>query len=126
MKRSREIVLVLSGALISGALSGCKPSRKVLAEVSESGMYTNNHFVSGVGYYHAPYHAWFAYPYNHFDPTRGYYYGGNWRAIPEQDTVTESRPTSSAVHAANAHAASSKSSLVTRGGFGESAHAAGS
>lgn len=128
MKRSRKILLVLSGTLASGTLVGCGPAYDSarLAEISESGMYTNNYYVPGVGYYHAPYHAWFPYPHNYYDPSRGYYHGGIWTSTPERDAVTASHPSGSAVHSAHARAHSVRSGAVARGGFGGTAHHVGS
>ena len=135
MKRSRRIVLALSGALATSALVGCRPSDEADALIEESGeseSYTNNHFVLGAGYYHAPYHAWYPYPYNWYVAGHGYYHGGNWTDEPEQSPITSSSPTPSAARSAGVglgHSSRSssggKSSSVTRGGFGGSAHSSG-
>ena len=77
MKRSRSIRLVLLGGLSAGALAGCGPDPP--PPLSADAVYTNNCYVPGVGYYHAPFRAWFSLPYNHFDPqTKRYFYGGQW------------------------------------------------
>ena len=100
MKKSSAVVLVISGAV----LAGCDSSS---SGWGSSQTYTNNHYVSGRGYYHAPYHAWYPFPYNHYDPVRrGYYHGGNYSSEPHVSAVTASRP-----------AVASHSSGVRRGGF---------
>jgi hypothetical protein len=136
MKRSRKIVLALSGTLAAGALTGCNSSsydtKALLAEVSESNSYTNNQYVPGAGYYHAPYHGFYSYPYNHYNPDVGYYHGGQWTREPHQSDVTVSQPTPEAAQAARVRAGSTAhgssagtSSSVSRGGFGHSAHHVG-
>lgn len=62
--------------------------------------YNNNDFTPGVGYYHAPYHAWYPYPYNHYDPARGYFAGGLWHTVPLVVAMMNSRPNADAVLAA--------------------------
>ena len=128
MKRSRNVVLVLSGALASGTLAGCSaPSDpEVWQRIDPNGTYTNNYYVSGAGYYHAGYHGWYPYPCNYFDPNRGYYHGGTWSSTPEPETVNASRPTVSAAREATARAGAVRSGLISRGGFGSSARHAGS
>ena len=137
MKRSRKIVLVLSSTLATGALIGCRPtydSDASLADISESESesYTNNHFVLGAGYYHAPYHAWYPYPYNWYISGHGYYHGGSWTSEPHQSPVTASQPTPAAARAAGLQtghttrgSSGGKSSSIARGGFGGSAHGSG-
>src|SRR5215213_8761039 len=74
MKKSSAVVLVLSGAL----LTGCDGNNSS-GGWGSSQTYTNNHYVSGRGYYHAPYFAWYPFPYNYYDPgRRSYYHGGNY------------------------------------------------
>ena len=114
MKRSERIILVLSGALAAGSV-GCEKTERPM-KLSAYNVYTNNHYVPGVGYYHAPYHAWFPFPYNAYAPGRGYYYGGNWNAYPSEQTVAASRPTPSAVSTAQ----TAHNETVRRGGFGSS------
>ena len=85
--------------------------------LSADNVYTNNHYVPGAGYYHAPYHAWFPLPYNSYVPGRGYYYGGNYNPQPDQRTEIISRPSPTAVSQAQAE----HRATVRRGGFGSSA-----
>lgn len=101
MKKSSAVVLVISGAM----LAGCDSSNSTWRRNSQT--YTNNHYVAGRGYYHAPYHAWFPLPYNYYDLSRqGYYHGGSYSSAPHVSTITASRPN-----------ATSASSAVRRGGF---------
>lgn len=126
--------------------------------------YSNNEYFPGIGYYHAPYHAWYPHPYNYYEPGRGYYAGGLWQALPWALAFSQSRPNGDAVAAALAaqrayreqqqqqqqqqsrssgfwgrtfggsHFSSSRptsapaapSHSIIRGGFGGSAHPAGS
>jgi hypothetical protein len=123
MKRSRQVVLVLSGGLSLGALTGCDsgPDNRP-PPVNAQNTYTNNHYVSRAGYYHAPYHAWFPYPYNYHEPVRGYYHGGSWTQQPETPKITYSQPTPEAAKLANDKSGASKpaNSTTRRSGFGSS------
>lgn len=113
MKRSRCIQLVLLGGLSAVAPSGCSPDPNRV-HVSAGDFYTNNYFVPGVGYYHAPYRAWFELPYNHFDPSRQlYYHGGQWRTVPDASIINISQPTPQAAQ----HAEAARTD-ISRGGFG--------
>ncbi len=114
MKRSQQVILVLSGALTAAPLSCSRSPDQV--ELSSNSSYTNNHYVHGVGYYHAPYHAWFPFPYNSYAPGRGYYHGGTWSTEPHQSSVRVSQPAPSVVHTAQA----SHNNAVRRSGFGSS------
>ena len=112
MKRSRSIRLVLIGGLSAGALAGCNPPSS--RSVSATDVYTNNHYVPGVGYYHAPFRAWYALPYNHYDTRAAkYFYGGQWAPSPFESVVNISTPTPEAVRQAAAQRTD-----VRRGGFG--------
>ena len=113
MKRSRSIRLVLIGSLAAGALAGCRPSNEK-PPVSEQNVYTNNYFLPGVGYYHAPFRAWFPLPYNHFDPrSQRYFQGGRWESSPHQSITNISPPTAEASRQAQAMRTD-----IVRGGFG--------
>jgi hypothetical protein len=117
MKRSSRIRLVLIGGLSAGALTGCSdnPSNPAL---SQGSVYTNNYFVPGAGYYHAPFRAWYPVPYNHFDPeTRRYYFGGEWADAPHLSITNISSPTEQ-----SAQTAQSQRTDITRGGFGSTSH----
>ncbi len=110
-RRSRNIALVFIGAVtVAGGLaaweawqraqasSARQPSPQPAAPpVSADQVYTNNAFIPGVGYYHAPYHAWFPHPFNYYDPVRGYYAGGLWQAAPFLVSLLNSRPSNDAV-----------------------------
>lgn len=112
MKKSKSIRLLLLGGLSSVALTGCeqKPS------VSTQNFYTNNFYVPGTGYYHAPFRGWYALPYNHFDTQkRLYFYGGQWGAQPYASITNISAPTPEAVSLAQ-----NSRTDITRGGFGHS------
>lgn len=113
MKRSRSIRLVLLGGLSAGALAGCNPSSQP-GPITEQNVYTNNQFVPGVGYYHAPFRAWYGLPYNHFDPqNQQYFYGGQWGRAPHESITNISPPTAAAAQQAQAQRTD-----VHRGGFG--------
>jgi hypothetical protein len=116
VKRSRSIRLVLIGGLSAGALTSCGPDGAPKAPLSAESVYTNNYYVAGVGYYHAPFRAWYALPYNHFDPqSRRFYYGGQWAATPHQSITNVSAPPPEV-----AQQAQGQRTDVTRGGFGRS------
>ncbi|HEV2693818.1 MAG TPA: hypothetical protein VG347_13075 [Verrucomicrobiae bacterium] len=112
MKRSKNIRLFLLGGLSSVALTGCheKPT------ISAQNYYTNNFYVPGAGYYHAPFRTWYPLPYNHFDPVRQlYFYGGQWGGQPCDSITNISAPLPAAVTVAE-----NTRTDVTRGGFGSS------
>jgi hypothetical protein len=115
VKRSRSIRLVLIGGLSAGALTSCGPGS---APVSSVAVYTNNSYVPGVGYYHAPFRAWYARPYNDFDPqTRQYYFGGQWGTAPHESITNISPPTPEVARQAQAQRTD-----IPRAGFGSTSH----
>ena len=118
MKRSEKIVLVLSGA-VATALAGCGRDSSGLARLSPNNVYTNNHYVPGAGYYHAPFHGWYPHPHNSYNPDRGYYYGGNWNAYPDDRNILSSKPSQYAANKANAEH-KTHTAAARRGGFGSS------
>lgn len=98
------------------ALAGCNEKEKAL--ISADGVYTNNCFVPGVGYYHAPFRAWYPLPYNHFNPqTQRYFYGGQWGTAPFENITNISGPPPEIARQAEATRTD-----IPRGGFGGSAH----
>lgn len=116
MKRSRRIQLVLLGGLSAGAMAGCGPTSDAPRVGDADAVCTNNLYIPGAGYYHAPFRAWYPRPYNYFDPnTRLYYYGGQWAPTPHQSITNISPPT--AQQLARATAALTP---IRRGGFGSS------
>ena len=118
MKRSKRIRLVLIGALSAGALTSCDPASSQTARITDQNVYTNNHYVPGVGYYHAPFRAWYPLPYNKFDPQQQrYFYGGQWATAPHQSITNISSPTP-----ITAQQAQAQRTDIRRGGFGSSSH----
>ena len=116
MKRSRSIRLVLIGSLsagaVSGALTGGTPAPA--ASVTTSDVFTNNFYVPGAGYYHAPFRAWYPLPYNHHDPQNNrYFFGGEWGGAPYESPINISAPTPDAVRKLSAQRTD-----IQRGGFG--------
>lgn len=110
MKRSNNIRLILLGSLASAALTGCEPK----PSVSPQNFYTNNFYLPGAGYYHAPFRQWYPLPYNHFDANRQqYFYGGQWGAQPFASITNISSPTPEAVSLAQ-----NSRTDISRGGFG--------
>jgi hypothetical protein len=110
-------MLVLSGALATSTVGCNRPEwGDDSGGLSANNTYTNNQYVHGVGYYHAPYHAWFPIPFNTYQAGRGYYHGGTWTPAPNTSAVMASRPSPQV--AAQAQAA--HRGAVSRGGFGSS------
>jgi hypothetical protein len=108
MKRSRSVKLVLLG----GLLAGCGPTDGNRKPISTSLVYTNNDYVPGAGYYHAPFRKWYSQPYNHYDPAmKQYFFDGHWSPTPHESITNISSPTAEAVALAQPVA-------VRRGGFG--------
>lgn len=122
MKRSRAIRLVLLGGFSAGAVPLSAQSANEPRITSES-YYTNDYFIQGAGYYHAPFRAFYPQRYNHYDPQRKlYYHGGQWRAAPHRSIVNISTPTAEAVRAAE----TARGPLpVTRSGFGRTSRSHG-
>ena len=115
MKRSISIRLVLIGGLSAGALTSCGPDNQ-LPPVSASNFYTNNYFVPGVGYYHAPFRAFYPIPYNHYEPgNQKYFFGGQWGDAPHQSITNISAPPPEIAQQAQAQRTD-----ISRGGFGSS------
>ena len=115
MKRSRSIKLVLIGGISAGALTSCGPGNQP-PPVSAGNVYTNNYYVQGVGYYHAPFRAFYQLPYNYLDPTsRRFFYGGLWATTPHQSITNISAPTPEVAQRAEAQRTD-----IPRGGFGSS------
>lgn len=113
MKRSHSIRLVLIGSLSAGAVTGCGPSVQP-AVITAENVYTNNYYVAGVGYYHAPFRNWYPLPYNHYEAAgRRYYFGGQWAAAPHQSFTNISSPLPEVVALAEAQRTD-----VVRRGFG--------
>jgi hypothetical protein len=114
VKRSTAVVLVLSGAI----LNGCgHREEEIKPAARESQVLTNDTYVAGRGYYHAPFHAFFPFPYNHYSPGVGYYRGGQFHSQPDLRVPPPTQPGRSFATRDNAK--------VNRGGFARSS-AAGS
>jgi hypothetical protein len=110
VKRSKRIRLILLGGLSSAALTSCDPKPAISAQ----NFYTNNFYVPGAGYYHAPFRNWYSLPYNHFDVQKqGYFYGGMWGPRPFESITNISSPLPEAVALAG-----NTRTDIQRGGFG--------
>ena len=123
-KASRQVTLVLSGALSCAAVTGCVKSVEQMDVqwCNDTKAYTNNAYTPGCGYYHAASRVWYPYSWGHYDPARGYFYDGNWSSTPmSMPGVQRSIPMGVG------HSVSHTSFMgISRGGFGSSAHFAGS
>src|SRR3954465_7047120 len=85
-------MLVISGAILNGC-SKPQPDWDAQPELARPvQVLTNNTYIEGRGYYHAPHFGFYPHPYNIFVPGRGYYYGGNYSPEPEHSSVTASAP----------------------------------
>ena len=105
---------MLIGGLAAAAVTGCGPGSGNPPPLSSENVYTNNFYVPGVGYYHAPFRAWFSLPYNHFDPqTQRYFFGGQWSQTACQSITNISAPTEQVAQ----HAEVLRTD-IERGGFG--------
>ena len=110
VKRSKSIRLILLGGLSTAALTGCEQQ----PAVSTQNFYTNNFYIPGAGYYHAPFRNWYSLPYNYFSTAKQlYYYGGEWKPQPFASITNISSPTPDAVSAAEIARTD-----IARGGFG--------
>lgn len=112
MKRSRQIRLLLLGGFCGGAFPACSPDPDAQLAPAPK-LYPNDHYVERLGYYHAPYHAWYPQPYNHLDARKGqYFHGGFWTREPHASVVNLSEPNPDALRALEA------ATQVRRSGFG--------
>lgn len=108
----------------SGAQSQSTPTR---AYALQGNAFTNDHYLSYAGYYHAPYRAWFPLRYNHYDSQQQkYFHGGLWTEQPHQSITNISTPLPEAVNAAIAAQPkpppSTSNTTTTRSGFGSTSH----
>lgn len=111
-KRSKRVRLILLSGLSAGTMTGCSPNGP--PPVTTDNVYTNNYYLSGVGYYHAPFCDWYRNRYNQYDPaTRSYYYAGLWHLTAFESITNISSPTFQAA----SHAEAARTDIV-RGGFG--------
>ena len=115
MKRSTRISLVLLGGIATGALTACAPDDAASTRISSESVYTNDTFIPGVGYYHAPFRAFYPRRYNDYDAnTRRYYFGGRWETAPDLSVINISSPTPEVARAAE----TARNAQIERGGFG--------
>jgi hypothetical protein len=146
MRRSTTVLLVLSGSLLGGcdqrapsfqsAQTGSSiPTDSDLMTTDTIGgivdtnapALTNNTYVANRGYYHAPYHSWYPFPYNYYVPGAGYYHGGRYNPAPHNSPVSSSQPYVSrsstprtTLSSSRSSSSSSRSSSIIRGGFSRS------
>ncbi len=121
-----------TAALAGGASEAQAQSTPTRAYALQGNAFTNDHYLSYAGYYHAPYRAWFPHRYNHFDPQQQkYFHGGLWTEQPHQSITNISTPLPQAVNAAIAAqpkpppSTSTSSTTTTRSGFGSTSHSWG-
>ena len=105
VKRSQNVRRVLLGGLSAGALTACTVAAHAASVTTES-YFTNDDHIPGAGYYHAPFRAFYAHPYN-------YFFVGQWSPAPHRSIVNTSTPTPEAARAAEAVRTD-----IRRGGFG--------
>ena len=121
MKRSREVRRLLLGGFAAGTLSAAVAAE--VERITPESFFTNDTFVPGAGYYHAPFQRFYPRPYNHYDAARGqYFHGGQWAAEPHRSIVNISAPTPEAARLAQAQRTDLRSNalpyVVPRSGFG--------
>lgn len=122
MKRSQHVRLALSGVVASALwMTGCQQDEEDSAVtgtnappvLSTNAVYSNNEYVSGVGYYHAPYGGWYSRPFNTYLPGRGYFHGGDWWPSPYTGPISISSPRPEAVESANVKTAPFRANVNT-------------
>jgi hypothetical protein len=134
MKKSTLVTLVLSGALMGGCDNRSRYPSQSYPGYPTGANVTNNTYVAGLGYYHAPYRGWFEFPYNDYRPGFGYYHGGIYTPDPFVSDIMYSQPPPPPSRPSNFRTggsggfigssvgSSSHSSSVSRGGFGSIGH----
>lgn len=147
-KRSGCVTLAIVGAVAGvcaiAIVSCSKDEEEEVAdhevqEVHSGHSYNNNHYVPGVGYYHAPFRSWFSRPYNDYDSSRGYFYNNAWHKTRDTSPMSSSVPTAETVsqvnsswRSANPGEVSARKSTIassrssSRGGFGSSSRSSSS
>ena len=117
-RRSAWVTISVAAAIVVGAPVLFYQCSDDDDPVVDGQTYTNNHYVPGVGYYHAGYHGFFPFPYNYYDAGRGgYFSGGSWRSSPDTArNLASSVPSRSTVASANSQFRGTQAS--SRGGFG--------
>jgi hypothetical protein len=114
VKRTSSIRLVLLGVAASAAASGAGAA--TVNRLHPESVLVNDTLLPGVGYYHAPFNAFYSLQYNAYDPVRKmYYYGGMWWPTPHRSIVNISAPSLDAIRRAEQILGS-----VPRSGFGSS------
>ena len=114
MRRSSQITLLFSGALVTAlGQSGCSDSKQppvpaydprnpfvseADAAADQNKTIPNNSYTPGLGYYHSFYHGWYPYPFNYYFPSFGYYWGGGWNALPLRGNIPASSVPSAAAY----------------------------
>lgn len=115
-RRSQRVALVLLGSAgvlgVALAVNGWQQARRKAEEkapaepepgpVEPDRAYAHNSFLPGLGYYHAPFGAWYPFPWNFHQPGRGYFSGGDWRPAPDNRPTAASRPSAAGLAAASA------------------------
>lgn len=101
VKRSRIVKRLLVGGFTAGLATACGQGAE--PRITPENYYTNDSFIQGAGYYHAPFQGFFPLPYNHYDAQRrSYFFGGQWGPAPHRSIVNISTPTPLAAQAAQA------------------------
>lgn len=121
MKRSREVRRLLLGGFAAGTISAAAAAQ--VGRITPESHFTNDTFVPGAGYYHAPFQRFFPQPYNHYDAARQqYFFGGQWAAEPHRSIVNISAPTPEAARLAQSQRTDMRAGgtpfMVPRSGFG--------
>lgn len=113
-----------TAALATGDSAMQAQSAPTQAYALQGNAFTNDHYLSYAGYYHAPYRAWFPLRYNHYDPQQQkYFHGGQWSPQPHQSFKNISFPLPEAVAAASAAEHRPPAGNTTaRGGFGSTSY----
>jgi hypothetical protein len=92
---------VLLGSFSAGALAATASAAE--GRVTPESYYINDHYIPGVGYYHAPFHAFYPQPYNFYDVAlKMYFYGGRWSETRHQSIINISTPPPEVARAAEA------------------------
>jgi hypothetical protein len=124
VKRSRTVKRLLLGGFTAGLASACAGAAE--PTITSNNLYTNETFIRGAGYYHAPFQGFFTLPYNHYDAQRKmYFYGGQWGPAPHQSIVNISAPKPEAARVAQAARQDLPRPVpvpVDRSGFGNRSH----
>lgn len=128
MRKPQSIIIALIGAGVAGGAALNSFNRPPARSYASSSYrpaaarrsYQTDEYVSGLGYFHAPYRAFYPYRFNYYDPNRGYFHGGLWTPQPMQTLISSAMPADEWLQAQQQRSYASSGSSYHGSSFGRS------